>query len=107
MIRSASSAERAVEAAKEQFAELEGIRGWKIHAALIDLEPIDIAEEPDASPNLPKPHVREISPTKALIHEKDVRYREEPSSGHPSAERNGKRGMPVHARPPRRRRPRN
>jgi hypothetical protein len=38
MIRSASSAERAVEAAKEQFAELEGIRDWKIHAALIDLE---------------------------------------------------------------------
>ena len=107
IVRSASTAEQAVEAAKEQFAEIEGIRDWKIHAALIELEPIDIAEEPDTSPNLLKHHVREISPTKALIHEKDVRYREEPGPGHPSAERNGKRGMPVHARPPRRGRPRN
>jgi hypothetical protein len=39
IIQSASSAERAVEAAKEQFARLEGIRDWKIHAALIELEP--------------------------------------------------------------------
>jgi hypothetical protein len=46
VIRSASSAERAVEAAKKQFAELEGIRDWKIHAALIEVEPIDTAEEP-------------------------------------------------------------
>ena len=41
VIRSARSAERAVEAAKKQFAELEGIRDWKIHAALIEIEPVD------------------------------------------------------------------
>jgi hypothetical protein len=38
IIRSAPSAERAVEAAKKQFAELEGIPNWKIHAALIEVE---------------------------------------------------------------------
>jgi hypothetical protein len=43
VIRSVSSAERAVEAAKKQFAEVEGIRDWKIHAALIEVEPIDTA----------------------------------------------------------------
>ena len=59
VIRSASSAERAVEAAKKQFAELEGIRDWKIHAALIELEPIDIAEEPDTPSKLLKPHTSE------------------------------------------------
>jgi hypothetical protein len=42
-IRSAPSAERAIEAAKEQFATLEGICDWKIHAALIELEPLDVA----------------------------------------------------------------
>jgi hypothetical protein len=59
VIRSASSAERAVEAAKKQFAELEGIRDWKIHAALIELEPIDVAEEPDTPSKLLKPHTSE------------------------------------------------
>jgi hypothetical protein len=43
IIRSAPSAERAIEAAKEQFATLEGIRDWKIHAALIEAEPLDVA----------------------------------------------------------------
>ena len=46
VIRSAPTAEQALEAAKEQFAELEGIRDWRIHAALVEVEPIDIAEEP-------------------------------------------------------------
>jgi len=59
IIRSASSAKRALEAAKEQFAELEGIRDWKIHAAQIELEPIDIAEEPDSPSRLLKPHAPE------------------------------------------------
>jgi hypothetical protein len=59
VIRSAPSAERAVEAAKKRFAELEGIRDWKIHAALIELEPIDIAEEPDTPSKLLKPHTSE------------------------------------------------
>ena len=56
IIRSASSAEQAAEAAKEQFTELEGISNWKIHAALIEVEPIEISEEPDTPPKLLKPH---------------------------------------------------
>ena len=59
VIRSASSAERAVEAAKTQFAELEGIRDWKIHAALIEVEPIDTAEEPHTPTKLLKLHTSE------------------------------------------------
>jgi hypothetical protein len=62
IIRSASSAERAVEKAKEQFAELEGVRDWKIHAALIEVEPIDIAEEPNTLPKALNPHTSERFP---------------------------------------------
>jgi len=51
-IRWAASAEQAVEAAKEQFAKLEGIRDWKIHAALIEVESVEIAEEPGIPPKL-------------------------------------------------------
>ena len=40
-IRSARTRERAVEATKKRFASLEGIRNWKIHAALIAIEPIE------------------------------------------------------------------
>ena len=47
VIRLAPSAEQAVEAAKKQFAELEGIRDWRIHAALIEVEAIDLEAEPD------------------------------------------------------------
>jgi hypothetical protein len=46
IIRSAASAEGAVEVAKKQFAELEGIRDWKIHAGLIEVEAIDLEAEP-------------------------------------------------------------
>jgi hypothetical protein len=42
VIRSARSRERAVEAAKKRFARAEGIRNWKIHAGLIEVEPIDL-----------------------------------------------------------------
>ena len=45
VIRSARTPERAIEAAKKRFARLEGISDWKIHAALIELEPIDIEQE--------------------------------------------------------------
>ena len=41
LIRSARSPERAVEAAKRRFARLEGIRDWHIHAARIELRPVD------------------------------------------------------------------
>ena len=41
VIRSARSPERAIEAAKKRFARLEGIRDWKFHAALIEIEAID------------------------------------------------------------------
>jgi hypothetical protein len=46
IIRSAANAEQAVEAAKKQFAELEGIRDWRIHAGLIEVEAIDFEAEP-------------------------------------------------------------
>jgi hypothetical protein len=44
-IRSARTRERAVEAAKKRFARLEGIRNWKIHAALIAIEPTETEPE--------------------------------------------------------------
>jgi hypothetical protein len=31
---------------KKQFAELEGIPDWKIHAALIEVEAVDLGPEP-------------------------------------------------------------
>jgi len=45
VIRKARSRERAVEAAKKRFARLEGIRDWKIHAHLIEMEELDLAAE--------------------------------------------------------------
>jgi hypothetical protein len=45
IVKSALGAEWAVEAAKRQFAELEGIGDWKIHAALIEVEAIDPGDE--------------------------------------------------------------
>ena len=51
IIRSARTSERAIEAAKKKFARLEGIRDWKIHAALIEIEPIEVeTKSPDATP---------------------------------------------------------
>ena len=47
IIRSARTPERAIEAAKKRFAKLEGIRNWKIHAALIEMEPMDIETNPN------------------------------------------------------------
>ena len=49
IIRSARTPERAIEAAKKRFARLEGIRDWKIHAALIEIEPVEVeAKRPDS-----------------------------------------------------------
>jgi hypothetical protein len=42
IIRSARTSDRAIEAAKKKFARLEGIRDWKFHAALIEIEPIEV-----------------------------------------------------------------
>jgi hypothetical protein len=60
LIRSAPSAEWAVEAAKQQFAELEGIRDWKIHAALIEVEPADLEAEAEPPPRraMPRSYAR-------------------------------------------------
>ncbi len=66
IIRSASSAEQAVEAAKKQFAELEGIRDWKIHAALIEVEPMDIGEELETPSKFPTSHTPERFPEQRL-----------------------------------------
>ena len=57
VIRSAPDAKQAVEAAKQQFAELEGIRDWKIHAALIEVEPIDLETGLETSPIVWSPPV--------------------------------------------------
>ena len=59
VVTSAAGAEEAKEVAKEEFARLEGIRDWKIHAALIELEAIDIAEEPDTPSRLSPPRTSE------------------------------------------------
>jgi hypothetical protein len=50
IIQSARTPERAIEAAKKRFAKLEGICDWKIHAALIEIEPIDSATKPGDAP---------------------------------------------------------
>jgi hypothetical protein len=56
--RRAPTAEWAVESAKEQFASLEGIPNWKIHAALIEIEPIEIEPvEPE-----PKRNAKTLAP---------------------------------------------
>jgi hypothetical protein len=55
IIRSAPSTECAIEAAKQQFAELEGISDWRIHAALIAIEPVDLEAEPETAPPTPPP----------------------------------------------------
>jgi hypothetical protein len=47
IIPSAPSTEWAIEAAKQQFAALEGICDWKIHAALIETEPVDLEAQPE------------------------------------------------------------
>jgi hypothetical protein len=47
IIRLARSPERAVEAAKKRFTRLEGIRDWKIHAALIEIDPVDLESIPN------------------------------------------------------------
>jgi hypothetical protein len=39
-----------LEAAKQEFAELEGIRDWKIHAAVIEIEPVEPRTEPEMLP---------------------------------------------------------
>ena len=51
IICSARTPARAVEAAKKRFARREGIRGWKIHAALIEIESIEVeVQPPDPTP---------------------------------------------------------
>ena len=48
----------AIEAAKKRFARLEGIRDWKIHAALIEIETIEVEVKPPA----PTPAREKTSP---------------------------------------------
>ncbi len=42
VIRSARSPERAVEAAKKRFTRLEGVRDWRIHAGMLEIEEIEL-----------------------------------------------------------------
>lgn len=92
VIRAARTPERAIEAAKKRFARLEGIRDWKIHAHLIDIEPIVL--EPTAPS--PRPDAAEIHG-----HEKDVRHPAQSGSG-PAAQSPSEGGLPSEARPARR-----
>jgi hypothetical protein len=55
IIRSAPSTEWAIEAAKQQFAALEGICDWKIHAAMIETEPVDLEAQPETPSPRPTP----------------------------------------------------
>jgi hypothetical protein len=89
IIRAARSPERAVEAAKKRFARMEGIRDWKIHAALIEMEAIDLEAKPKTPSygNAEIPRTQKTSSRQAVTHEKDVGHREEPGTGRPSAER--------------------
>jgi hypothetical protein len=48
VIRAARSPERALKAAKKRFARREGVCNWKIHAARIELEVIDLPAKPDS-----------------------------------------------------------
>jgi hypothetical protein len=41
VVRSACSPEQAAETAKTHFARLEGIRDWRIHAATIEVVPVE------------------------------------------------------------------
>ena len=55
LVRFAPNIERALEAAKQEFAELEGISDWKIHATLIEIEPVDLRTEPEKLPRKAAP----------------------------------------------------
>jgi hypothetical protein len=50
IIRSSPGPEIAVEAAKKRFAELEGVRDWKLHASVIEIEPIELGPKLDDLP---------------------------------------------------------
>ena len=69
VIRSAPDAEQAAEAAKQQFAELEGICDWKIHASQIEIETVEAEPEPrGAAPDVRKAralHKRKVLPKSA------------------------------------------
>ncbi len=69
VIRAARTPERAIEAAKRRFARLEGIRDWKIHAGLIEIEPLDTER---AAPSL-----RAAVMAGGQPHPKDGRHRKE------------------------------
>jgi hypothetical protein len=51
VVRSARSPEQAGEAAKTHFARLEGIRDWRIHAATVEVVPIE--DDPVSDTNVP------------------------------------------------------
>jgi hypothetical protein len=94
VIRAARTPEPAIEAAKKRFARLEGIRDWKTHAKLIDIEPIALEPTPPSPPS----HAARIHG-----HEKDVRH---PARSGPglAAQRGSEGGLPSDAPPVRRQR---
>ncbi len=80
VIRAARTPERAIEAAKKRFARLEGIRDWKIHAGLVEIEAI----EPE-----PIPHKPITTASGKHGHEKDVRHRAQPRPAELATRRDG------------------
>jgi hypothetical protein len=77
LIHAAPNVERAREAAKQEFAELEGIRDWKIHAALIEIEPVDPRTEPEKLPREATPISSpsdKACPRLWFAHERNVGY---------------------------------
>lgn len=61
VIRRARSPERAVRAAKKRFARLEGIRNWRIHAGIIEVQEID-----PSAPGSTQPHPFQHGPPGGL-----------------------------------------
>ena len=41
LIRSARNRERAIAAAKKRFARLEGVRDWRIHAQIVEVDVVE------------------------------------------------------------------
>jgi hypothetical protein len=77
IIRSARTSERAIETAKKKFARLEGIRDWKFHAALIEIEPIEVEAKLPVAPvqrKLRPSYKRAVSPKRAYKNTRPLRW---------------------------------
>ena len=74
IVKSAPSAEQAVEAAKKQFAELESFRDWKIHVAFIGRIGDRGGEGADQPLLVAKPHLGSAKMTDCRPHAADGQH---------------------------------